>query len=195
MGRLNPEGLGAGGQDRDRHHVELQDVLVELLVELQPAALVVPADHVDVVHAEGAAGSAGEEDGGLVLADPVGGPGVGAVDDFLVGGVQHLEGGNDRARRQRLDLEAAGRELVHPVGEHLEVVEEGQGCRPARLHLERDRLLGRGGRWGKRPAQHADGRQEGDRGSEASQCPCGHQSTSLRGVEVDWGPSGRVSGF
>ena len=90
------ERLGAARERRQRDDVQLQHVLVELLVQLEPAALVHPAEDVDEVHPEVAAGAAGEEHGRLVLADPVVGDGVGAVDDLLAGGVEDLEGGDDR---------------------------------------------------------------------------------------------------
>ena len=46
------ERLRAGATDRERHHVELEDVAVELPVQIHPAALVHPAEKVEMIHAE-----------------------------------------------------------------------------------------------------------------------------------------------
>ena len=91
------ERLRAARERRERDDVQLQHVLVELLVQLVAPALVHPAEDVDEVHPEVAAGAAGEEHRRLVLADPVVGDGVGAVDDLLARRVEDLEGRDDRA--------------------------------------------------------------------------------------------------
>ena len=81
IGRLNqPNACGPDGRIGIQCDVELELLLEELLHELDAAAVVHPADGVDHVHAEGAAGAAGEQDRGLVLADPVARPRVRAVD-------------------------------------------------------------------------------------------------------------------
>src|SRR5690606_20132614 len=69
------EGLRTGGEDRDGDDIELELLLEELLIEIVAAAEVHPPHEVRVVHAEGAAGTAGEEHRRLVLAGPVAAPG------------------------------------------------------------------------------------------------------------------------
>ena len=164
MGRLNqPSACGPLGKAGSGHHVQLENVPVELLVQLEPAALVHPAEDVDEVHPEVAAGPAREEDRGLVLADPVIRDRVRAVDDLLAGRVEHLERRHDRPRGQGLDLQGAARELVHALGDELEVIEDRQGGGPARLHLEDDRRLGRGHGEGRATRHDRDhGRDHGD---------------------------------
>ena len=92
------EGLRARRQDRDPVHVELELLLEQLVAQVDAAAVVHPAERIDHVHAEGAAGAAGAQDRGLVLADPVARPGVRAVEHFLVGGVEHFERRHDLPR-------------------------------------------------------------------------------------------------
>ena len=48
---------------------------------------------------------------------------MGAVDDLLVGGVQHLEGRHDLAARQGFHLDAAAGDDFQPLGEGLHLVE------------------------------------------------------------------------
>ena len=58
-----------------------------------------------------------EERRGLVLADPVVGDAVAAVDHLLAGGVEDLERRHDLAGGERLDLDLPAGELVHALGE------------------------------------------------------------------------------
>ena len=111
------ERLRARAADRERHDVELDDVAVELPVEVHPAAFVEPAEEVEVVHAERTGGRRGEQRRGLVLADPVVGDAVAAIDHLLVGGVEDFERRHDLAGRERLDLDLAAGQLVDPLGE------------------------------------------------------------------------------
>ena len=62
-----------------------------------------------------------------------------AIDHLLVGGVEDFERRNDLTGGQRLDLDRAAGQLVHPFGEHPEVVLQGEARGPGRLHLERPR--------------------------------------------------------
>src|SRR5205823_1649664 len=100
----------------------------------------------EVVHAEWAGRGCREQRRRLVLADPVVGDAVPAVDHLLVRGVENLERGHDLAGGERLDLDLPAGELVDPLGEHLEVVLQREAGRPGRLELVvlRRRLLGRG---------------------------------------------------
>jgi hypothetical protein len=111
-----------------------------------------------MIHAERAARRRGEERRGRALAHPVVGDGVEAVEHFLVGGVEHLEGGHDLARRHRIDLEAALRQLVDALGEDPEVVLQRVARRPRRLHLERAWLRRlRAGRNGEHGCENSGG--------------------------------------
>ena len=90
---------------------------------------------------KGPPGRPGEQRRRRVLADPVVGDGVPAVEHLLVGGVEHLEGRHDLAGGQHLDLHRARGELVDALGENAQVVLERDAGRPGRLHLERLRRL------------------------------------------------------
>ncbi len=136
--------LRAGRQYRKRHDAELQGVLVEVGPHLQSAALEHPAQIVGVIHAERSARGATEQRCRLVLADPVVGDGVEAIDHLLVCGVEHFERWHDLTGRHRLDLDLTAGELVHALGEEPEVVLEREACRPGRLHLERSGTCGCG---------------------------------------------------
>jgi hypothetical protein len=128
--------LRARRQDGEREHVELQLLLVELPPQLEAARLVDPAEEVHVVHAGDAGGRVGEQRRRLVLAHPVVGDAVPAVDHLLVRGVEDLEGRHDLAGGQRLDLHLPRGELVDALGEELEVVLQREARRPGGLHLE-----------------------------------------------------------
>ncbi len=136
------ERLRAGRKARIGHQVELQLLLIELVPQLEPAAVVDPADEIDLVEAGDAGGRVGEQGRGLVLAEPPVGDAPGAVDHLLVGGIQDLERRHDGAARQRLDLEGPAGELVHPLREELQAVLRRRRVRDRRLDLERSRLLG-----------------------------------------------------
>jgi len=58
-----------------------------------------------------------------------------------VRGIDDLERRNDRASRQRVDLEAAAGQLVDPVGEELEGILRRRRIGNRGLHLERAGLL------------------------------------------------------
>jgi hypothetical protein len=83
-GRLNqPNACGPDGRIGIQCTFRLQHLLEELVAHLVAAAVVHPADGVDHVHAEGAAGAAGAQDRGLVLADPVARPACAPSSTFL----------------------------------------------------------------------------------------------------------------
>jgi len=148
------------GMHRPQEGHGLADVLVELAPHLEPAADVQPAEVIHVVHAERAARRRGEERGGRILADPVIGDRVPAVDDLLVRRVEHFERRHDLAGRHCLDLDGAERELVDALGEDAEVVLQRVARRPRGLHLDR---FGRGRL---RDCTEADG------GGECEPCEC-----------------------
>ena len=129
--------LRARRDARERDEVELELLLVELVPELEPAAVVDPADEVDGIHAGDAGRRVGEQRRRLVLAEPPVRDAVGAIDHLLVGGVEDLERRHDRPARQRIDLELAAGQLVDPVGKELEGVLRRARRRHRRLDLER----------------------------------------------------------
>src|SRR5918994_2265062 len=100
-----------------------------------------PADGVDHVHAEGAAGAAGAQDGGLVLADPVARPGMRAVENLFVRGVEHFERRHHLPGGHGVDLERAVGNLSYALDEVGEVLVQGQAGRPGGLHFQVDDLL------------------------------------------------------
>ncbi len=141
------EGLGRHREADEAVDVEAQDVLGQLAVELLAAALVEPAEHRGGVAAEDRAGA--EERGGLVLAVPVDRHRVRRVEHAVVHGVHHLEGADDRAGRQQVDVEAAARHLLDTRGVLAGEVHPDVGGRPRRLHLHDERRLREHRRCGK----------------------------------------------
>ena len=139
---------GCAGHD----DVELEVVLVEVAPHLQAAADVEPAQVIHVIHAEGPAGRRREERRGRILADPVVGDGMPAV-EHLRAVIEHLEGRHDLPGGHRVDLDAALGQLVDALGEMLEVLLQRVARGPGRLHL--DRLRGRAGACAKAPKESA----------------------------------------
>ncbi len=151
------ERLRARRDARHRDQVHLELLLIELVPELDAAAVVEPADEVDGIHAGDAGRRVGEQRRRLVLAEPPVGDAIGPVDHLLVGRVEDLEGRHDRPTRQGVDLELAAGQLVDPVGEEPEGVLRRRRRRNRRLHLEHPRLLLGERRAGER---HGGGRRD-----------------------------------
>jgi hypothetical protein len=61
-----------------------------------------------------------------MLADPVGGTGMGTVNDATVRSIQNLKGANHRTARKVLDLESASGHLLHALRKHLQVIVQRQ---------------------------------------------------------------------
>ena len=104
------ERLGRHRHGEEALDVELHDLDLELFEQLLAAAVVDPAEAFVGVEAEHRAGA--EQRGGLVLAVPVHGHGMGGVDLAAVHAVEHLERMHHRAAVQHVDLEPAARHLV-----------------------------------------------------------------------------------
>ena len=119
-----------------RDHVELEVVLVEIAPHLEAAPHVQPAQVIHVVHAEGPARRPGEERRRRVLADPVVGDRMPAVDHLAVGCVEHFERGHDLPRGHRLDLHGAAGQFVDALREDTQMVLQRDARRPGRLHLD-----------------------------------------------------------
>ena len=139
------ERVGTHRLDHQRLHVDLQDVGEEPLVQLVAAAFHEPGDVAQLVEAgAGARHRVGEDAGRRMLAGPVVGPGIAAFHDALVDRIEDLEGRDDGAVGQHLDLDAPVRHLVDAVGVALEQLEVDAGRRHRRLHP--GLLLGHGRR-------------------------------------------------
>jgi hypothetical protein len=83
------------------------------------------------------------------------------IDDFLVGGIEHFEGGHDLAGGDRHNLQAARRHQLHAFGEEHQVVGERALWRKCGLHLHLGLRLRRRA---KRRGEHA-GEQDSFHGS------------------------------
>ena len=116
------QSLWTDRQDRKGHDLHVELFLVQLLVQLQAAAFVHPAQEVVMIHSERAARGAAQEAGSKVFPYPIGRRRVPAVDDAAVRGIQNLEGADNRAGGKMLDLEPPGGDLLHRLGEHFEVL-------------------------------------------------------------------------
>ena len=92
--------LPAGIHSTSAFRTFWKEVVIDLTTTTEP----LPAPVIDGIHAEGTTGTGGDHHGGAVLADPVTGPGMPAIDDGITYGVQHLEGGNDGAGGQRVSM-------------------------------------------------------------------------------------------
>ncbi len=68
------------------------------------------------------------------------------IQDAVIDRVHHLESTDNRARRQQVDLDAAGGHLLHTGRVLAGEIHPDIRCRPGRLHLDHHRCL-REHRW------------------------------------------------
>src|SRR5690606_20496432 len=128
------ESLRIVGRNWEGDEIQLEHVAIELFEELHPAAVVVPAEIVDAVHSEDR--TVRERDAGQALAENVAERRHPDVENAARRGIEHLEGRDDGAAGQNLDLEAAARHLLGGFAPELEdQVEIGRGWM-GRLPLE-----------------------------------------------------------
>ena len=163
-----PSGWVGIGPGQEADEVEAQHLLHQLVIERLAAAVLDPAEH--LVGAPAPGGRRAEQREGLVLAVPIGGDAMAAIERAGKHRVLHLERLGDRARGQQLELQAAAGHLVDAVDEVLrEFVEDVLGG-PGALELEHHRLLG------------ADDIGHGERGGTCCRrCCTGLQKGAARG--------------
>jgi hypothetical protein len=89
----------------EAHEIELQDPVHKLVIELVAAAIIHPGHEIIGVPAEG--GNGAEQRERLVLAVPIGGHAVAAIENAGIHGVLHLEGRNHGAGGQHFELQAS----------------------------------------------------------------------------------------
>ena len=180
------ERLGRHGHDEEALDVDLHDLGLELFEQLAAAAVVDPAEPLVGVEAEHRAGA--EQRGGLVLAVPVHGHRVGAVELAPVHPVEHLERVDDGPADQVVDLEPGSGHLVDALDVVLgELVEHVLGA-PRALHLQGRRL-------GPRDLWERERRRPGHGGPGEELAPSRGSSTFVSGHECPprLGEHGRIS--
>ena len=131
------EGLGAHGHAEVGLDVHLDDLLIVLVEELMAVTFEVPGHHGVLVEAHAEAGSGGgEENAGGMLAGPVVGPGLAAVDEALVHGIEDAAGLNDSAFGEDFNSDLALRELFDTVAEAFEHLGVDAGAALSGLDLQ-----------------------------------------------------------
>ena len=102
------------------------------------AAIVHPGEERVGVPAEGRAGA--EQGEGLVLAVPIGGNAVAAVENAGMDGILELEGRNDRTGGENVGFQTPSGHVVHAFGEFVAEFVEDVPVRPSRLEFPCGRL-------------------------------------------------------
>ena len=146
---------------------------VEAVIDLVHQLAAIAEHHPGIVLARREAeGQRAVEDEARVLADVVAGIGVAAFDGAVGHRVEHLQGGHDLAGGEGLELELAVGQLADDAGDGLRRAEErvealGEARGEAPLHVLA-RLLGEGGRCGKRGQRRGGGELSAGDGHDVS---------------------------
>ena len=117
--------------------VHLEDLLIVFIEKLAAFAFEDPGHHGVLIeaHAE-TGGGGGEENAGGMLAGPVVGPGLTAVDEALVDGVEDAAGLHDCAFREDFNGNLALRELFDTVAKAFEHLSVDAGAALSGLNLQ-----------------------------------------------------------
>jgi hypothetical protein len=97
-----------------------------------------------IVHPEGSARASGEEDSGLVFADPISRPAMTPVKDASRNSVQELKGRHYGPCGKAFNVEPAGGHLPDVLRKLFEVSVQGRPCWPGGLEFQLELLLSQG---------------------------------------------------